>query len=37
MITLTAIVAALAVGSAILKLWSAVSRRGKQPQRPKIA
>jgi hypothetical protein len=29
MITLTAIVAALAVGSATLKLWAAVARRRK--------
>ena len=30
MITLTAIVAALAVGSSVLKLWTIVSRRQKQ-------
>jgi hypothetical protein len=30
MITLTAIVAALAVGSTVLKLWTVLARRQKQ-------
>ena len=37
MITLTAIVAALAVGAAILRIWSLAARREKQALRSKSA
>jgi hypothetical protein len=37
MITLTAIVAALAVGASILKVWSRISRRQKQALQTRTA